>query len=377
MEHLITAFSLSQIPTLPIMERRHVNARIVIPVNIYTEKIRIRFSNRYGKQDGVIKHATVMLCDDHDKPIPKSCQEITVSQKQELHIPAGQEIASDPISFILQPGDRVAVSVYVEEKASTNGSVGYQVTRKTGKGDLSQTRFDGKRPSRLITKLLRQPPLNSIPYFRALDAYTEDSTRIVACLGDSITAQGRWTHPLAELLYRRYPGKICVLNHGICGNRLAADAAPSMPIFGESALKRMDFDVLKDHGVSDLIVALGLNDINMEEFSSDNGTRFLETFKNSLRELVHKAHDHSISVCALGVYPARFKEKEYEGKEGIRQAVNESLRQTCDRYVDLDAILKNPDGPGYREGFGYSDGVHLHRVAGDAIAEIIFNEVFS
>ena len=374
---VITAFSLSQIPVMPIMERRFVNARIVIPINVRTEKIQIRFSNRYGKTEGRIRHATVMLCDGREEVMPDSLRDITVNGKTELRIAAGQEIASDPIAIRLHPGSRLAISVYTEEKPGTNASAGYHVIRKAGKGDLSHSTYQGTPPSRLMTKLIRQPPMSSIPYFRAVDVYTDEQPRIVACLGDSITAQGRWTQPLTDRLYEAYPGKLCLTNHGICGNRLAADAPDNMCIFGESAVKRMDFDVLTDQGLSDVIVALGVNDVNMESFPTENQNAFLQSFESAFRELVRNAHDHGISVTALGVYPAAFKEKEYARKEEARLAVNGILRSGADRYVDLDAVLKSPAGHGYRDGFAYPDGLHLNRTGGEKVAGKIMQEMFS
>ena len=289
----------------------------------------------------------------------------------------GEEITSDPVEISLVPGDHIAVSVYTEEKPGTNAAAGYHVARKAGRGDLTRTAFQGTPPSRLITALIKQPPMSSIPYFRAVDAFTEDRSRIVACLGDSITAQGRWTQPLLERLYAAYPGKICLTNHGICGNRLAGDAPDNVCIFGESGVKRLDFDVLPDQGLSDVILALGVNDVNMEDFGTKSPDAFLQNYERAFRELLAKAHEHGFPVTALSVYPAAFKEKEYAKKEEVRLAVNGILQSLADRYVDLDPVLKSPGGHGYREGFGYPDGLHLQRAGGEKAAEKIVQEMFS
>jgi len=57
--------------------------------------------------------------------------------------------------------------------------------------------------------------------------------------------------------------EVPILNRGIAGNRLRADPDPSIASFGRSGLSRFDEDVLGTAGATDVVVALGTNDLGL------------------------------------------------------------------------------------------------------------------
>jgi lysophospholipase L1-like esterase len=98
----------------------------------------------------------------------------------------------------------------------------------------------------------------------AIDVLAAPSHKVVVAFGDSITdgsldpATGErgWPGALSRRLQR---SGISVVNAGIGGNRLLQN----LPMFGASALSRLDRDVLAVPGLSHIVVLEGINDIGM------------------------------------------------------------------------------------------------------------------
>ena len=108
-------------------------------------------------------------------------------------------------------------------------------------------------------------------FLDAADAMLPADTRVVVCLGDSITdgtastlnGDDRWTDVMSRRLHAVDPGHIVVVNAGIGGNQVAGPAAygTTQPFAGgPSAGARLDRDVLGLSGVSHVILFEGIND---------------------------------------------------------------------------------------------------------------------
>ena len=60
--------------------------------------------------------------------------------------------------------------------------------------------------------------------FTEIQVLTDSNVREILLFGDSLTHMSFYSDALAERLYRKYPGKVSVINGGICGNRVLRDA---------------------------------------------------------------------------------------------------------------------------------------------------------
>jgi lysophospholipase L1-like esterase len=197
-------------------------------------------------------------------------------------------------------------------------------------------------------------------------------------LGDSITdgaastrdTNHRWPDLLARRLAadKRLPA-VGVINEGIGGSRLLN------PFTGPAVLARFDRDVTAQSGVSHVIVLIGINDIGRwgrPHSPSDEVTA--EEIIAGLKQLIVRAHDHSIKVIGATLTP-------YEGAnyfstkgETIRTAVNEFIRngKQFDGVADFDLATRDPAHP-TRFSAATDSGDHLH--PNDAGMEAMANAV--
>jgi lysophospholipase L1-like esterase len=195
----------------------------------------------------------------------------------------------------------------------------------------------------------------------------------VVALGDSLTdgngstpgADRRWPDFLAQ---RLAPQGVAVLNAGISGNRLLR------PGMGESALARLDRDVLQQPGVRTVIVLLGTNDIGWPggPFAPGETLPSAEEITQGFRQLVERSRLRGIRVVGATLPPFEhaLKGTPLEGhysprKEATRREVNEWIREAgvFDAVVDFDRLLRDPARPS-RLRAEFDSGDHLH--PGDA-----------
>lgn len=362
--HRVTIFGAAAIKPLSIQARKKTTSRIIVPVNVTSDTISVRFTNRCGEHIGSLDHAVIARCDENGT-LTGECTDLSVNGNRIINIPAGEEVETDPIPLSVIPGDFLAVSVYCSDKPMTTASVGYLIKEAKKRGeDQCTENFEAQEPSSLREKMFNQPQLFSIPYFKSVIAETTDEPKGLCVFGDSITAQGRWWYPTLKSLYAAYPGKIVMSNYGICGNQLTMDAPAKMPMFGLRGLKRIDWDGYSDEGVTDLLFALGINDIGF-------GGGSAETFIEGCRAFVDEAHRHGLKVYALCIYPATPDKKRLQEVEDNRLKCIAAEKEIFDDCLDLDPILKNPDGSGYIDGISYGDGTHLLEAGGQKLAEAL------
>jgi lysophospholipase L1-like esterase len=147
-----------------------------------------------------------------------------------------------------------------------------------------------------------------------------------------------------------------VLNAGINGNRLLHDGD------GESALRRLDRDVLTQAGVKYLIVLEGINDIgHIVTASPADPAESAQTIIRALQQIALRAHTQGIKVIGATITP--YESCKYASPEGekIRQSVNNWIRTTkeLDGVADFELTVRDPAHP-TRFLPAYDSGDHLH-----------------
>jgi lysophospholipase L1-like esterase len=326
-------------------------------ISIGGERIRLVISNEYGDRPLKIGSAHVAL--EGDGPDAWA----TFQGAREVLVAAGARAVSDPIAIGPQAGARLQVDLYLPEPAR-----------------LAGFHWDARDRTLLLPGNLagRPAPVDAVALTsRAfLSAVMVESARkpvAVVALGDSLTdgngstpgADRRWPDFLAR---RLAPQGVAVLNAGISGNRLLR------PGMGESALARLDRDVLQQPGVRTVIVLLGTNDIGWPggPFAPGESLPSAQEITQGLRQLVEQAHLRGVRVVGATIAPFEdaLKGTPLEGhfsprKDATRRAVNEWIRGAgvFDAVVDFDRLLRDPDRPS-RLRAEFDSGDHLH--PGDA-----------
>ncbi len=194
-----------------------------------------------------------------------------------------------------------------------------------------------------------------------------DAPAAVVTLGDSITdgaasdanMNGRWPNVLAAR-FQEDPAlsRISVLNAGLNGNRLLHNEDE----FGDSALKRLDRDVLTQAGAKYLIVLEGINDIgHIVKPSADDPAETAQRIILALQQIATRARSQGIRV--IGGTILAYENCKYASADGerMRQTVNEWIRRSrdFDAVVDFDKVVRDPVHPG-RLLPAYDSGDHLH-----------------
>ncbi len=322
-------------------------------------RIRLVFSNRHGREPVALGAVSVRLAGDD-----RAAQTLTFSGKAGIAILPGAAATSDPVALHLPALARLVVTSWLPARTAVQSfHWGAQQTMQVAPGNATAAAGFPAAAATVAGRVF----LNAV----MVDAGKHGRT--VVTLGDSITdgngstpdADRRWPDFLAQ---RLAPHGIAVANAGISGARLARDG------MGQSALARLEQDVLSQPGVSDVVVLLGINDIGWpgSPFAPGDSAATLDELTAAYRQLAAAAHVRGIRVTAgtLPPFEGALEGTPYAGhysaaKEAMRQRLNDWIRGAgiFDAVVDFDAVLRDPARP-RRMQAGYDSGDHLH--PGDA-----------
>jgi len=341
-------------------------ARIVINNCLQGSAIKITLANRYGKHNVPIDKATFAPCDKDGTLIdlPKT---FTFAGSENTQIKAYSAIESDSAEGTIKAG-YLAINLLFGKGARINSA---NMLRErvilSPKGDYTQAESfaDANRlTDKLITsafKLLQVDRCDIIPALESVSISTLAKNKCIVAFGDSITQGGVWSYRLAERLAAP------VLNLSIAGNRLLYDCK-SLPIihniFGKSALKRFEQDVLSRQNAAAVIVALSTNDIGApgSPAAPKSESVSAEQIIKGLKLLAEKAKAASLAVffCTLSPFQG-YRMGYLSGSEQKRQQVNKWIRTTDehDGYFDFDQSIRDTKEPTIILP-KYDSGDHLH-----------------
>ena len=329
----------------------HQTVRETVRLSSGGSRIRLVFSNRYGKEALAVGDVRVGSAGQAGDPA-----RLTFSGATTTWIAPGASAISDPVPLAVPALARLQVSSYLPARTTVQTfHWGGQQTFTLHHGKSDGERFGGRL------------------FLNAVLVDGAPGARTVVALGDSITdgngstpdADRRWPDFLAQRLAAY---GVAVANAGISGARLLSDG------MGRSALARLDRDVLGQPGVSDVIVLLGINDIGWpgSPFAPKERPVTLEALQTGYRQLAAAVHARGlrITVGTLAPFEDALAGTPFAGhysleKEGLRQQLNDWLRSAglFDAVVDFDAVLRDPRQP-RRIRPEFDSGDHLH--PGDA-----------
>ncbi|MGV9564058.1 SGNH/GDSL hydrolase family protein [Streptomyces sp. NPDC003480] len=322
--------------------------RLVVHTSVAGDDLRIRLSNAFGDRPLTFDSVHAGRRQQGAALVPGSNRRLTFGGARSVTVPAGATAYSDPLPGRLPAATDLVVSLHSADAAgpATGHGMAMQTSYTAGGDHTAEENAAGWTQT-----------TGSWFYLDAVTVRTGASTGAVVALGDSITdgwastsdTNHRWPDYLARRLRGAGTAVQGVADEGISGNKVLADGA------GQSALNRLQRDVLSHPGVRTVFLFEGVNDIK-----AHSGVTAQDLIAG-YRQIVNRAH--AAGKCVAGATVAPFKGwSEWDpAAEAVRQEVNAFIRDSgeFDAVTDFDRILRSPYDPERILPF-FDGGDHLH-----------------
>lgn len=343
--------------------------RDVVHLSIGGRAIRLHLSNEFGPVPLNIASVHVAVSAGADRTEPSSDQPVLFGGVAAITIPAGASILSDPIPMPVKPFVSLAVSIYVPSQSDV--ALTYHAA-------AASSNYVAAGDQTSAAQLNDKTKVGSWFLLKGVDVDHGPAAASVVILGASISEgfrstpdqNARWSDVLAlRLQASPATAHMGVMNEGIGGNRLLHDVA------AQSALARLDRDVLAQPGAKYVILSIGKNDIGRTFFPvrADEEVTAEEMIWG-YRQVIARAHARGIKVIGSTLSPFGGAGYYSPAGEQMRLAVNDFVRTSreFDGFIDFDKAMLDPKHPEQLLP-QYDSGDHLHpndagyKAMGDAI----------
>jgi len=328
--------------------------RMIGRASLGGKRVRIELSNMLSAEPVEIGAVHIAIHKADSTIMEGTDRSLTFGGAASFTISPGALVISDPVDLDLPALGEFAVSLYLPHDTGppTNHFLGLH-TAYISKGDATASAIM-PNPSTMFAYVW----LSGVEVVAPTDAFT------VVAFGDSITdgfATTRDTdHPWPALLARRLHADkatqhVAVVNEGISGNQVLRDGA------GQSALARLDRDLLVVPGVKWVILLEGINDINLRGRHEDPGALTADELIWGYRQIIARCHVQGIKVMGATIMPEEGVPTASERGEAIRQTVNRWIREKghFDAVADFDVVVRDPQRPVHLKP-KYDPGDHIH-----------------
>jgi len=327
--------------------------RLIVHPHIDGTEVRIRLSNRFGKQPLTFNAVHIALQSFGANIVPDSDHSLTFNGGNPVvTVLPGAEALSDPVSMNVVHDVNLALSFYIagDSGPATWHAIAQQTNYISTKGDHAADTQAGA----FVNKV------DSWFWLEEIEVLADSSTKgAIVTFGDSITdgvqstpnENHRWPDYFADRIQKESPDfKLAVLNEGISGNRILTDTE----LFGSNALARLDKDVLLKNNVKAVIMLEGINDIG-------HGTFDAAKIIDGMKMFISRVHAKGIRIYGCTILP--FAGAKYDTPEGqaTRESVNNWIRTNSgfDGVIDFDKVIRDPANLSKLLP-QYDSGDHLH-----------------
>lgn len=337
---------------------------IKITPSLSGQSCRLKLTNRYGKNKLVYDEIKVA-----DNLLFKNPSYIYHHHQQQIIIPRGQVLRTDPTQMLIQEGKPVYIRMVAHHPQEY--------------ADFASTYCTGMTNAVISRKMVNDPSLNT--HWRArkgwfslesLEIQSDQPVFQVEITGDSLVETGMVTAPLIQYFNRYYPKQFIWYQTGISGNQLVTDAPVEEPIyetFGSSLLSRHD----KPHPNSDLTIAIiGTNDLLLPYYSHVVAEQNITPLRlaNGFQQLREECQQQESQLLTTTIAPIRmFDTPTLQPAEQIinrqRYLVNQSLRHQPG-ILDGDAVLTDCQTGQLKPRYDFGDHLHWSPAGGRKIAQL-------
>ncbi len=337
--------------------------RMIVRPQVTGSEIRVRLSNRYGTVPLLVGATSAARAGTGAAVLGATVRPVSFGGLPVVAIPPGAELLSDPIPFVAEAGQPIAVSMFLPvapDRVATH-PVALQTSYVSEAGDFADA-VDG---------VAFRTPIRSWLVLSGVDVRTPRPVNAVVLVGDSITdgvgsdpdRDNRWSDALSgRLAATGGRGVMSVLNAGISRNQLLSDR-PDLE--GDSPGTRFAHDVAAASGVTDVVLHIGTNDIAAGRSAGE--------IIPGLARFADQARAAGLRVFLTTITPSVTGRHGTPQAAAVRDAVNGWVRTQgpahADGVFDFAAAAADPAHPArLRPAFDSGDGLHLSALGHRALA---------
>ena len=367
----------------------NASVRTVIQTTVGGEKLRLRFSNRYGTsalEIAAVRVARTGKLSDTEI-IEGTSLPVTFNGSTSVSIPAGETIYSDAVDMHTENLEKISVSAYYASFAAiATGGMTNALSYVEMGNVIDEKTFSANAPLTLTSGTITY---HTTPFLCGVDTWGEGNSCVV-WFGDSTLANNS-PYYLAEKLYRGGATNIGVAQEAIIGNQLLHDITGATSIshlYGEAGLTRFKEDVLDQSGVKAVFVKIGINDILHPLTKSMSGLIPHSTTEDIIagyQQLIRMAQEKGIAIYFFGRQAWKGYQREFYGAEendltwsqradDMRAVLNNWLRYSSGAgYISVDALNDPQDATRIYAPYT-TDGAHLTDLGAQVLVDLIPND---
>ncbi|RTL62940.1 MAG: SGNH/GDSL hydrolase family protein [Pseudonocardiaceae bacterium] len=335
--------------------------RMVVHPQSTGSEIRVRLSNRYGRVPLPVAAVSAATTGTGAGVRGGAPRPVLFGGRPDVTIPAGAEIVSDPVPFVAQAGLPVSVSAYLPQEPDRVAT--HPVALQTSWVSQPGNHVDSSSGAAFS-------PVTAWFVVTGLDVLAPRAEHAVVLVGDSITdgvgsdpgEDDRWSDALARRLGAAGgAARMSVLNAGISGNQLLADAFG----VGDAPATRFRFDVAAAAGATDVVLHIGTNDIAEG--------RTADQLQAGLVRFADQARAAGLRVFLTTITPSRTGPRATAAAQATRRDVNAWVLAQgpahADGVFDFAAAVADPARSDRLESsYDAGDGLHLSAAGYRALA---------
>lgn len=370
----------------------NATVRLIARVTMPGETVRVRLDNSYGAEPVRIGRASIAYRVQGALVASGSTKPLTFDGRSEVSLSPGGTAWSDPVPLAVAAQQDLAVNLYLPgtNVRPSQHSNAYATSYRTPDGAGDKTADESRAPF--------TGSITATWWLKSIEVQSTVAGGAIVAFGDSITdgtcstldANDRWLNLLSTRLGLQFDEAAAragsratmksLLNEGIGGNTVTRAVQPAPD--STPAVERLDRDVLSHHGVTDVIVFIGTNDLRREA-SVAQVTEGLAAILKRIRAAGGAAAPRVFGVTMIprhNVAPSGANTGWNDDKSRRRRAVNDWIRTTAgfDGVLDFDAIMRDTQRPDLMAPpLNCGDGIHPSPAGYHTIGRAIPLELFS
>lgn len=361
----------SNISLLSIIAENH-KQELSVKSSINGTGLRIHLTNQHNTEKMIFTSIKVQVS-GKERTVEEP---VMLNGQAQICLAPREAVYSDELTLSVQNGDTIRVCTEIQQEMKISEAV---ICSNSG---LAQVKVGEGIRSALSEGPLQMPEqMLDFKFFYGVDRIETQEAGIteIAFFGDSITQMGFWTEPLTILLNEAYPGKISTNNCGIAGNRVLYDSPEvAAGMFGEAAITRFEESVFGERQPAVVIVQIGINDLcHPYVYGLTDQIVDSASLIKGLTSLADTAHQHQAKIICATLLPYKGYETWNQEMEGVRQQVNDWIRnnEVFDDYFDFAEILRDEtDHEKMPDGTHRGDWLHPNAQGGMKLAQNIVKE---